>query len=294
MDRSGTYVEGERLLRLLSIQPSFPFVNLNPKRYGAHYPGIRSPSSNIYPLKLVTQLYRIAQSSTPSFSLGLHTQTPVTSVTRYAPPPAHAGPARRWVVTTPRGHITCQYVIHATNGYASHLLPHLSPGLTTTTTTTISTPIIPVRGQVTALRATQPLADLTTTAWDANEGFEYWFPRPVPNPSTDPPIIILGGGREAARPEFEIGVDDDGVVNPVVTETLRRFLPGVFPGTFSEREPEMEWVSDQEQCLFFFVCLRLLLLLQTGIMGFTKSGYPLVSRLTVFLNLNKRLRFPNA
>jgi hypothetical protein len=60
----------------------------------------------------------------------------------------------------------------------------------------------------------------------------------------DAPLIILGGGREAARPGFEIGVDDDGRVNPAVGKVLRRFLSEVFPGIFVEREPEMEWVCD--------------------------------------------------
>jgi hypothetical protein len=69
----------------------------------------------------------------------------------------------------------------------------------------------------------------------------------------DVPLIIIGGGREAARPGFEIGVDDDGVVNPAVGRVLRRFLPEVFPDKFVEREPEMEWVRGS---LLFLLCAR--------------------------------------
>jgi hypothetical protein len=103
--------------------------------------------------------------------------------------------------------------------------------------------IIPTRGQVIALRANATLEELTRTGWGVKEGFEYWFPRPVTNPATDNPLVILGGGREFANPQFEVYMEDDSVVNEDVGCALRQFLPSILPGKFEEgREPEMEWV----------------------------------------------------
>ncbi|KAI0316142.1 FAD dependent oxidoreductase-domain-containing protein [Amylostereum chailletii] len=190
-------------------------------RYGATYPGVRLPANNLWPLKLVTELFRLARNATPSFELRLHTHTPATAVA-----PSAQGSRRRWTVATPRGAIACAYVIHATNGYASHLLPQLAG----------PAGIVPTRGQILATRANATAAALGTSGFAANEGFEYWFPRPVADPTKERPLVIVGGGREAAEaPDF---------------------LPGVFPGKYAEgAEPEMEW---------------------TGIMGFTSLGDPFV------------------
>lgn len=55
--------------------------------------------------------------------------------------------------------------------------------------------------------------------------------------------MILGGGREASGPEFELYQTDDSNVNAAVGGVLRKFLPEVFPGRYdATQEPEMEWV----------------------------------------------------
>ena len=108
--------------------------------------------------------------------------------------------------------------------------------------------------------------------WGANDGFEYWFPRPiaVDGPETEPekPLVILGGGREVTKPKFELYETDDGSVNPLVYNALRAFLPVVFPGGMYDKEgklePEWHW---------------------TGVMGFTSVMDPFVSRGFIFLVL---------
>jgi glycine/D-amino acid oxidase-like deaminating enzyme len=201
--------------------------------------------NNIWPLKTVALLYTLAQQMSPAFALDLHTRTPVTAVT-----PGDS--ARRWTVETPRGKVSCSYVLHATNAYVSYLLPHLQG----------PDGVIPTRGQVIATRASAPADAVTKAAWAGNGGFEYWllnFPRPVEANETAP-LVILGGAREAAHPKYEIYEVDDSKLNPAVSRALRNFLPSVFPGMYEPgREPEVEW---------------------SGIMGLTRSGDPFVSSTT--------------
>jgi hypothetical protein len=71
-------------------------------------------------------------------------------------------------------------------------------------------------------------------SWWANEGFEYWFSRPVRSPRENP-LIIVGGGRGATGPRYEHYVVDDSVVRKDAGKVLRDFLPELFPGKFDLR-----------------------------------------------------------
>ena len=216
---------------------SISLIYKNCKTYGTRYPAFRTPGHNLWPLKLVTELYKIAKSRTPSFSLNLHTRTPVTSITTSSLYSSATIP-RQHIVNTPRGPISCSYIIHATNAYASHLLPHF----------TGPKGIIPNRAQVIALRAVVNRDELGMAGWSANEGFEYWFPMSVKydggkDGDKKTPLVILGGGREAAAPNYEFYEDDDSVLNKDVSRALQNFLPSVFEGRYQKgRQPEMEWV----------------------------------------------------
>ncbi len=201
---------------ILDYQSSRHVVT-NFQKYGTSYPAVQFDGHNLWPLKFVTQLYRITKRRLSGGNLVLHTRTPVTSVS------SASNSTRRWDVNTPRGSISCSYVVHATNGYASHLLPHLAG----------PEGIVPTRGQVIAVRSS---AKLAPGSWDGNEGFEYWFPRP-----RGEGLVILGGGREASGPGFEYYETDDGSVNADVGKALRGFLAGVFEG--DNEEPEMEWTG---------------------------------------------------
>lgn len=182
----------------------------------------------MWPLKLVGLLYELAQTQTPNFSVNVYTRTPATSIS----PHPDAASGRRWTVETPRGTISCAYILHATNAYVSHLIPHLAG----------PDGIIPTRGQVMAVRAAAPPDAITKSAWAANEGFEYWFPRPMSSGEATP-LVIVGGGREVATPKYELYEVDDSVCNEEIGRAMRRFLPSVFPGKYEEgREPELEWV----------------------------------------------------
>ena len=45
------------------------------------------------------------------------------------------------------------------------------------------------------------------------------------------PLVILGGGREVAAPQFEIYEDDDSMINGYVSRALGTFLPSCLKGS---------------------------------------------------------------
>lgn len=193
---------------------------------------MRCQGHNVWPLKLVTHLYKAAKTTPSNFSLAIHTRTPVTSISKVQ---SSESSPRRYDVVTPRGSIRCSYVIHATNAYASHLLPQFAG----------PEGIVPTRAQVISLKAAVGRKELGMSAWAANEGFEYWFPRPAKciDGVEENPLVILGGGREAAAPKFELYETDDSVINEDVSRVLKDFLPGLLPGRYEKgREADMEWV----------------------------------------------------
>ncbi|KAF8319381.1 FAD dependent oxidoreductase, partial [Clavulina sp. PMI_390] len=270
---------------------------------GCHY-----DAANVWPLKLVTKLFQLAAStaesevattpSTSPVSVQLFTHTLVQSVTPSpssqddSPTVTSSVSRHNWTIATSRGSIQARYVIHATNAYASYLLPQFAPPppLSTTSSTpeSVHTPrarwIQPTRGQIIATRAAKlgPSEIWNGSSWLANRGWEYWFPRywfPRPpsslalsqdssaTPDSDKAgaaekaLIIIGGARDCAAPRgepnpLEAGITDDSTVNPLIGEALRTFLPDVFPDLFNrETEPEYEW---------------------TGIMAYTKTLDPMV------------------
>ena len=142
----------------------------------------------------------------------------------------------------------CNYVVHATNAYAGHLLPSFA-GLSEE-----SSPrdfgIIPTRGQVAAIQASVASSRFPwRNGWASSGGWEYWFPRLQGQPSGKP-LIILGGGRQFSGGNLESGTTDDRVVNARVTEALKVFLPQNFPALFNESEMESSWMM--EWVIFLF------------------------------------------
>ncbi|KDR71753.1 hypothetical protein GALMADRAFT_253501 [Galerina marginata CBS 339.88] len=106
------------------------------EKYGLNrelnYTGVSHVGHNLWPCKLVTHLFKEAQSTAKNVNISLHTKTPVSAITRDFWPLSDdaqvlsATRRRRWKLHTARGSIRCAYVVHATNGYAAHLLPFLA------------------------------------------------------------------------------------------------------------------------------------------------------------------------
>ncbi|CAE6442501.1 unnamed protein product [Rhizoctonia solani] len=222
------------------------------KRFGFRQTCIYTRGNTIWPLKLATKLYQAAEEDNENSGaqLELFTNTPVTSVEPIM------GGLYNCLVKTNRGDIKPQFVVHATNGYASYLLPHLANPLDG---------IVPTQGQCIAIRGTTEASRWPTNACRTVGGYEYWFPRP-PRGTDEKALIILGGSRKCVAQQGH-NVSDDSIINPVVARSLREFLPTIYPEGFEECNVEMEW---------------------TGIMGFTRSGDPIVG--PVFTEPGKPLR----
>ena len=142
-----------------------------------------------------------------------------------------------WNLQTARGEVSCRTVLHATNGYASYLLPELVG----------QKEIVPTRGQVIGVRSNASSDAVSRAGWGA--GFEanarrYWFPRPVKHEDdTRNPLILIGGGKEVTGPTYERYISDDSVVREDVTKVLRDFLPEIFPSLYPvHADVEYEWV----------------------------------------------------
>lgn len=163
----------------------------------------------------------------------MRTKTIVKSITRTASAPL--------VLDTSAGPVFCHKVIHATNGYATNLLPQFKGVL------------LPVRGQVIA---TSPISSfLLPNSLSFNDGYEYLIHRRVDK------RIIYGGMRWRAQSAGkEVAVSDDSKIDPNVSEGLRTSLLDIFPALKDEPgfHIDYEW---------------------TGIMGYTCDNYPLIGAL---------------
>lgn len=198
------------------------------------------PGATLHPRNLVALIYARAlrRASHHGITLNLVTDCPVTTI---------SAASSSSVLTTTKGEITASYVVHATNGYASHLLPQLA--------NPARGGITPTRAQVVAVPA-KAKTHLWGMALSGHSGFEYGHQRPRSEyepPSADGPLYIMGGGREVATGR-EWGIADDSTLSKEVSTFLHPYLANIFPESYGE-DVHSEW---------------------TGIMGYTKSKDPLV------------------
>lgn len=143
----------------------------------------------------------------------------------------------RWRVETSSGQaINCCHVVVATNGWAPRLVPSLSPSLYAVRNQVILTEPLPVR--------------LWSFGFAVGDGADeiYGMQRPDGR--------VLVGGSRSSGPNKEVGVDDDGALDPGVSAALREFL-SKFPA-LAGVAVEREW---------------------SGVLGFTTSGKPIVGEL---------------
>ncbi|EKJ76169.1 hypothetical protein FPSE_03644 [Fusarium pseudograminearum CS3096] len=155
-----------------------------------------------------------------------------------------------WILHTPRGQIEAKNVILATNAYTSHLLPKLT-GL-----------IVPVRGQVAALTPSSGSSPLEHSHvwWTPTGGDDYLVQRPSGE--------LITGGERLGSSDSQAGLSRDDAIDPVIAERLRASLHAAVKLKTPEEVEDATLEATYEW---------------TGIMGYSRDGYPWVGKLPAAL-----------
>lgn len=191
-------------------------------------------------------------------SITIETTTPVTSIGTSTDGPL----GFPYVVHTPRGDVRVRQVVHATNAFASHLVPGLRSKITG------------VRAHMSAQRPGDQFPNCRgDRSWSViyGDGFDYVTQRP--SVAGEPQgHVMLGGGfvRSPKQGIDQVGRYDDGACVDALTVS---HISGIFPAIFS---PKWGKGSAVEQ-------------LWSGILGMTGDMLPFVGRLDEGLTCRKVL-----
>jgi glycine/D-amino acid oxidase-like deaminating enzyme len=139
----------------------------------------------LWPYRLVTGIWKKLLDEFPDL-LSIETETPATAISVDSTPDFEDEPSiYPYSVTTPRGTIRARHVVHATNAYATSLLPGL---------------VGKMAGAVAHMTAQQPGAAFPgrdgTRSWSlffGRDSFDYVTQRP-PAPDGSPGELMVGGG----------------------------------------------------------------------------------------------------
>ncbi|KXH66313.1 hypothetical protein CSAL01_06816, partial [Colletotrichum salicis] len=206
---------------------------------------ITFPASSLWPYRLAMAMLRKSLDA----GLQLETNTPVLEVSQAD------GYSGRWFITTSRGNITVNKVIHATNGYASHLLPEIDGR------------IIPLKGHVAAITPPPAYVDLplsTSFAFVSDENYDYLVQRPGSQK------FLIWGGGEGAHPnghEGGYGDCDDSFAVPEVLDFIKEGPSRIFKGWKESIESPSSGVRDPVPFAW------------SGIMGLSKDLLPFIGEL---------------
>ena len=253
-----TVVEGKEELERLKV----------PTAVGAV---LQKRAASLHPYKLVMHLW---EELLDGGRVNVQTNTPVTRLSRLQ---ATDG-GGKWLVHTDRGDVLAEHVLLATNAYTAHLVEEFE-GL-----------IVPVQGQMSALRATE---NALVSPLEHDYGFrgvmeqdeeedDYLVQRPVGTGGE----FMFGGGRMVSK-AAGVGVSDDGFVDGRVRDYLRRMLPrfmdvhGWYGGDGGGKEKgqlKMEKLPEKYGMIERESASRDLTPLAewTGIMGYSRDGHPWV------------------
>ncbi|KAF7329921.1 FAD-dependent protein [Mycena kentingensis (nom. inval.)] len=186
--------------------------------------------------------------------------------------------AENYTLTTPKGAIRAKHVVHATNAWASHLLP------------TLRGKIIPIREHMSAQRPGMGLGNSFSTitlpdSWFSKRTFvfygenaaayNYLSQQPVSSsPSKTYPSpcgeFMFGGGLHSGNLLCEIGVADDRAPNSIgVSAYLGGLLAVYFGSAWGEEGRSLDANTPSGRMLKVW----------TGIIGFSADRKPWVGRL---------------
>ncbi|KAI0369882.1 FAD dependent oxidoreductase [Pilatotrama ljubarskyi] len=170
---------------------------------------ISNAGGAMHPYRFVTSLLSILLARHPD-ALQIFTHTPCTSI---------ASAEGLYTVITPRGTLRTPHVVHATNGWCSHLLPALRAK------------IAPARGAMSAQRPGTALHASTLSGgrsfvfYRGTAGYDYL----TQLPQGERELMFGGGWAQACDDGLpEIGIADDGTVNHASQSYLAGALPQYF------------------------------------------------------------------
>jgi len=223
-----------------------------PKAAGAI---IQQNAASLWPYKFVSW---ILEDLIKSGSLNLQTNTPVTSLQKVDD---------GWIIHTSRGMIASSTILLCTNAYTSALLPWFEDL------------IVPVRGEMSSLIPPSSMRPANTAHLPLDHSYvfrgygnasieqdDYLIQRPF-NDSAEPTInfkksyggqLMFGGGRNITS---GVGISNDSSIDEPSAAYLRRELNVLLDlhNNDEELEASYEW---------------------SGIMGFSRDGYPWVGSAT--------------
>ena len=200
----------------------------------------------LWPYRLVTSVWKKLLDEFPK-SLSIETGTAVQSI-------SNSGPSDQpYEVSTSRGVIRTRHVVHATNAFASQLVPGLVGKITS------------MWSICSAQRPGTEFPDLSgSQSWSIlyKVGYDYITQRPTVD--GQPGEIILGGGFAQSEKQGlnMIGAYDDSKLDPLSVA----HLGGIFPTIFTSN-----WGADAQGGRMKKVW--------SGIVGLTADFMPLVGRL---------------
>lgn len=207
---------------------------------------VEYPAGALWPYRFVTALWRRLLDQYPE-SLAIETGTAVKTVevrqdeTRFP-----------YCVSTSRGQIRARHVVHATNGFASHLVPGLQ-GKTSG-----------VLCHMTAQRPGEDFPDHNgRQSWSVmyNQGFDYITQRPNVSDKEGGEIMLGGGLFQSGKQGSDmVGVYDDSRMDAMTLMHLEGVMPTVF-----------KWGAEAPG--------RRLIKAWSGVVGFSGDVLPLVGRL---------------
>ncbi|GKZ21493.1 hypothetical protein AbraIFM66951_006676 [Aspergillus brasiliensis] len=222
----------ESILAKVSLTPTH-------SEHGAAY---LERSGTVYPRKLVAVLLKAALQRMAAFTI--HSYTPVSAVTHES---TDSGEDHSYTVSTNRGNIKARSVFHATNGYASHLIPSLCG----------KSGVYGCKAHMLGVQPNRTAPD----AFQLTRGFGYqdfwhWI---LQRPNNGPYLYGLATAEEVGNYNDNITLPDD---NPHKLGMIQ-FLESVFPHHFRDINIQRDIVYDW-----------------TGIQGFTQNGASIVGRPT--------------
>ncbi|KDQ55012.1 hypothetical protein JAAARDRAFT_135046 [Jaapia argillacea MUCL 33604] len=220
---------------------------------------ISNVAGAMHPYRFVTSLLeRLLRRHPDNFHL--FTNTPCTEIS----PPTSSTPY--YTILTPRGSLTTPHVVHATNGWASHLLEPMRAK------------IIPVRGNMTAQRPGQSLEPSTKNgnrSWVFFSPGGYDYLTQLPDGEHE---LMFGGGFAQANKNalLEVGNVNDGEYNFGTMNYISGVLPLLFgPSNWGAEKvpspdlPSTQWDRGRVKAMW------------SGILGVSADYMPWVGRVPV-------------